>query len=92
MKPSPGPTATLSSLQGDRGPVVDFKRFSNKLDTSLDLSQLPIMSTSRPSLQLRAFTSILIGWAFLALPMSGTILFLSPPGRVANWNDWRTGI
>lgn len=27
--------------------------------------------------------------AFLALGVSGAILFLSPPGRVANWSDWR---
>ncbi len=47
------------------------------------------MNASKPSLQLRAFTSVLIATAFLALGVSGTILFLSPPGRVANWSDWR---
>jgi uncharacterized membrane protein YgcG len=47
------------------------------------------MNSSRPSLQLRAFTSVLIAMTFLALVVSGTILFLSPPGRVANWSDWR---
>ena len=26
---------------------------------------------------------------FLALALSGLILFLSPPGRVANWSNWR---
>jgi hypothetical protein len=47
------------------------------------------MNASKPSLQLRALTSVLIAMTFLALGMSGAILFLSPPGRVANWSDWR---
>jgi len=47
------------------------------------------MNASKPSLQLRALTSVLIAVTFLALGVSGAILFLSPPGRVANWSDWR---
>ncbi len=38
--------------------------------------------------QWRAFTSVLIGLAFLLLVVSGTVLFISPPGRVANWTAW----
>ena len=37
----------------------------------------------------RNFFSILIAIAFLALAVSGVVLFLVPPGRVANWTDWR---
>ena len=37
----------------------------------------------------RALASVLIGVAFLVMVVSGTILFVSPPGRVANWTDWR---
>lgn len=37
----------------------------------------------------RALASVLIGVAFLVMGVSGTILFVSPPGRVANWSDWR---
>ena len=37
----------------------------------------------------RAMTSILIAASFLLLLISGVILFVSPPGRVANWGDWR---
>lgn len=37
----------------------------------------------------RSFTSFILAWTFLALMLSGTILFISPPGRVANWTDWR---
>lgn len=38
--------------------------------------------------QWRAFTSVLIGIAFLLLVASGLVLFISPPGRVANWTAW----
>ena len=37
----------------------------------------------------RALASVLIGVAFVVMIVSGTILFVSPPGRVANWTDWR---
>lgn len=47
------------------------------------------MTGNKPALQFRAFTSVLIALAFLALVVSGVVLFISPPGRVANWTDWR---
>lgn len=37
----------------------------------------------------RAVTSVLVASAFLVLLISGTVLFVSPPGRVANWTDWK---
>jgi hypothetical protein len=33
-------------------------------------------------------TSVLIAASFLVLVASGTILFVSPPGRIANWTNW----
>jgi hypothetical protein len=36
----------------------------------------------------RALTSVLITAAFLVLVVSGTILFIAPPGRIANWTNW----
>lgn len=39
------------------------------------------MTGNKSTLQLRAFTSVLIALAFLALVVSGVILFVSPPGR-----------
>ena len=33
-------------------------------------------------------TSVLVTTSFLILVFSGLILFLSPPGRVANWTNW----
>ncbi len=37
----------------------------------------------------RAFISLGLFLAFLVLLVSGTVLYLSPPGRVANWTDWQ---
>jgi len=33
-------------------------------------------------------TSVLIAITFIVLVLSGVILFVSPPGRVANWGNW----
>lgn len=38
--------------------------------------------------QWRAFTSVLIALSFLVLAVTGAMLFVSPPGRIANWTDW----
>jgi len=40
------------------------------------------------SFQWRALTSVLMTLGFLLLAVSGSVLFLSPPGRVANWTNW----
>ena len=37
----------------------------------------------------RGFTSILTGLSFVGMCVTGTILFVVPPGRIANWTDWR---
>ncbi len=37
----------------------------------------------------RALTSLILVWAFFVLILSGGVLFVSPPGRIANWSDWR---
>ena len=34
-------------------------------------------------------TSVFIACSFLLLLISGAVLFVSPPGRVANWGNWR---
>jgi len=36
----------------------------------------------------KTFTSFLLVLTFLTLVISGVMLFLSPPGRVAHWTDW----
>jgi uncharacterized membrane protein YgcG len=46
------------------------------------------MNAQPPPFQTRALVSVLTGFAFLLLATSGVVLFLAPPGRVANWTDW----
>jgi len=39
----------------------------------------------------RTFTSVFLAACFLGAVASGSVLFLSPPGRVANWTNWTIG-
>ncbi len=36
----------------------------------------------------RALISLTLLWMFLTLLVSGVVLFISPPGRIAHWTDW----
>lgn len=36
----------------------------------------------------RALISVLIALCFLMLALTGIVLFIAPPGRVANWTNW----
>lgn len=46
------------------------------------------MNHTTPGFQWRAVTSVLMTLGFALLAVSGTVLFLAPPGRVANWTNW----
>ncbi|MGH2270481.1 DUF4405 domain-containing protein [Anaerohalosphaeraceae bacterium U12dextr] len=43
---------------------------------------------TRPALRFRPFVSILTGFSFAAVVITGAVLFVTPPGRVANWGNW----
>ena len=45
-------------------------------------------SPTAPRFQWRALTSVLMTLGFTMMALSGMMLFLSPPGRVANWTNW----
>lgn len=47
-----------------------------------------IMKDTNPRFQWRAMTTAFVALSFLLLLGSGLVLFLAPPGRVANWTDW----
>ena len=36
----------------------------------------------------RAFVSLLTGFSFVALAITGVVLYITPPGRIANWTNW----
>jgi hypothetical protein len=37
----------------------------------------------------RVFTSFILAWTFLLLMVSGSVLYVAPPGRIANWTRWQ---
>jgi hypothetical protein len=37
----------------------------------------------------RAFVTFYVVFSFLAIAASGLVLYVAPPGRVANWSQWR---
>jgi hypothetical protein len=39
----------------------------------------------------RAFVSLLTAFSFITLGATGAILYITPPGRVANWTNWTLG-
>ena len=43
----------------------------------------------RKRFSFRAMTTFIVTWTFLLLIISGTVLYVSPAGRISNWTDWR---
>jgi Domain of unknown function (DUF4405) len=39
----------------------------------------------------RAFVTFYVVFSFIVIAASGLVLFVAPPGRVANWSQWRFG-
>jgi hypothetical protein len=39
----------------------------------------------------RGFISLLLAWSFLVAVVSGSVLYVTPRGRVANWSGWTMG-
>jgi hypothetical protein len=37
----------------------------------------------------RAFTALMMFWSFVIETISGIILYIVPPGRIANWTNWK---
>jgi hypothetical protein len=44
--------------------------------------------TRRGGFRGRALVSLLVAFGFLVMAITGVVLYVSPPGRVANWTDW----
>jgi hypothetical protein len=43
---------------------------------------------NKATFSFRTFTTFILAWTFLALVVSGTVLYVSPPARIANWTRW----
>lgn len=39
--------------------------------------------------KLRAFIALLMLWSFIVEMVSGIVLYVVPPGRIANWTNWK---
>ena len=39
--------------------------------------------------KMRAFTAMMMLWSFVLETVSGIVLYIVPPGRVANWTNWK---
>lgn len=37
----------------------------------------------------RAFTALIVLWSFIIENLSGVILYIVPPGRIAHWTNWK---
>ena len=43
---------------------------------------------ARSKFSTRAFVTTLLVWSFATLVVSGLVLYIAPPGRVAHWSGW----
>lgn len=47
------------------------------------------MEQSRKKFQWRSFTTFYVVISFVIIALSGITLYITPPGRVANWSNWK---
>ena len=47
------------------------------------------MTTKKKQFKIRAFTAMMMLWSFILETISGIVLYIVPPGRVANWTNWK---
>lgn len=47
------------------------------------------MSNKKKKFKIRAFTSMMMLWSFVLEAITGIVLYIVPPGRVANWTNWK---
>lgn len=57
----------------------------NKLKINMTTNNTP----TKKKFYWRAFISFYVVLSFIFIAISGIILYITPPGRVANWTDWR---
>jgi hypothetical protein len=47
-----------------------------------------MVSAKQQSLYWRAFVTFYVVLSFVIIALSGVVLYISPPGRIANWSEW----
>ena len=48
--------------------------------------------SAKPSFHWKVFTSFYVVFSFVVLAVSGIVLYIAPPGRIANWSIWRIAL
>lgn len=43
----------------------------------------------KPKFKFRAFTALVILWSFIIENVTGIVLYIVPPGRIAHWTNWK---
>jgi len=47
------------------------------------------MTEKKKQFKIRAFTAMMMLWSFVLESITGIVLYFVPPGRVANWTNWK---
>lgn len=50
------------------------------------------MSSTTKPFRWKAFISLYVVFSFFVLGLSGIVLYVAPPGRIANWSIWRLAL
>ena len=50
------------------------------------------MSATTKKFHWKVFVSFYVVFSFVALALSGIVLYVAPPGRIANWSVWRMAL
>ncbi len=59
------------------------------METESRLRQEERPAKPAPWFKWRAFVSVTTGLSFVAMSITGIVLFVTPPGRIAHWTGWR---
>ena len=46
------------------------------------------MKTKKYGINWRAYTSLYMGYSLLLMTITGIVLYIAPPGRIAHWSNW----
>jgi predicted HTH domain antitoxin len=47
------------------------------------------LTEKKKQFKIRPFTAMMMLWSFILETISGIVLYVVPPGRVANWTNWK---
>lgn len=57
--------------------------------TGHNLKNYPGEEMRKNRFKFRAFTALIILWSFIVENVTGIVLYIVPPGRIAHWTNWK---